>query len=33
MFDYEKRRQRLSERMDAEGVDLLFLAPSATSST
>ena len=29
MFDYEKRRQRLSERMDAEGVDLLFLAPSA----
>ena len=29
MFDYAKRRQRLSERMDAEGVDLLFLAPSA----
>ena len=29
MFDYEKRRQRLSERMDAEGVDLLFVAPSA----
>jgi Xaa-Pro aminopeptidase len=29
MFDYEKRRERLSERMDAERVDLLFLAPSA----
>lgn len=29
MFDYAKRRERLSERMDAEGVDLLFLAPSA----
>ena len=29
MFDYEQRRQRLSARMDAEGVDLLFLAPSA----
>ena len=29
MFDYAERRGRLAERMDAEGVDLLFLAPSA----
>jgi len=29
MFDYAGRRRRLSERMQAEGVDLLFLAPSA----
>jgi Xaa-Pro aminopeptidase len=29
MFDYAKRRAKLSERMEAEGVDLLFLAPSA----
>jgi Xaa-Pro aminopeptidase len=29
MFDFAKRRARLSERMEAEGVDLLFLAPSA----
>jgi Xaa-Pro aminopeptidase len=29
VFDYAKRRQRLAERMQAEEVDLLFLAPSA----
>jgi Xaa-Pro aminopeptidase len=29
MFDYAKRRRRLSERMEAEGVDVLFLGPSA----
>jgi Xaa-Pro aminopeptidase len=29
VFDYAKRRDKLSERMEAEGVDLLFLAPSA----
>jgi Xaa-Pro aminopeptidase len=29
VFDYAKRRQRLAERMQAEDVDLLFLAPSA----
>ena len=29
MFDYEGRRARLSERMEVEEVDLLFLAPSA----
>jgi len=29
VFDYAERRRRLDERMDAEGVDLLFLAPSA----
>ena len=29
MFDYAERRRRLAERMEAEGVDLLFLAPSA----
>ena len=29
MFDYAERRRRLSERLAAEGVDALFLAPSA----
>ena len=29
MFDYAERRRRLSERMRAEGVDALFLAPSS----
>jgi Xaa-Pro aminopeptidase len=29
MFDYAARRERLTERMQAEGVDALFLAPSA----
>jgi Xaa-Pro aminopeptidase len=29
MFDHRARRERLAERMEAEGVDLLFLAPSA----
>ena len=29
MFDYAARRRRLAERMEAEGVDALFLAPSA----
>ncbi|MDX6411340.1 MAG: hypothetical protein QOE91_856 [Gaiellaceae bacterium] len=29
MFDYAARRQKLDERMDAEGVDLLFLTQSA----
>ncbi len=29
MFDYAERRGRLAERMEAEGVDALFLAPSA----
>lgn len=29
MFDYEGRRARLAERMDAAGVDLLFVPPSA----
>jgi Xaa-Pro aminopeptidase len=29
MFDYAERRRRLFERMDAESVDALFLAPSA----
>jgi Xaa-Pro aminopeptidase len=29
VFDYAQRRRRLGERMQAEGVDLLFLAPSA----
>jgi Xaa-Pro aminopeptidase len=29
VFDYAERQNRLTERMDAEGVDLLFLAPSA----
>jgi Xaa-Pro aminopeptidase len=29
MFDYATRRARLAERMEQEGVDALFLAPSA----
>jgi Xaa-Pro aminopeptidase len=29
MFDYVERRRRLAERMDAEGIAALFLAPSA----
>jgi Xaa-Pro aminopeptidase len=29
MFDYAGRRERLTQRMEAEGVDALFLAPSA----
>ena len=29
MFDYAARRTRLSERMEEQGVDALFLAPSA----
>ena len=29
MFDYAERQRRLSERLEAEGVDALFLAPSA----
>ncbi|MFL5944694.1 MAG: M24 family metallopeptidase [Gaiellaceae bacterium] len=29
MFDYAHRQRRLAEKMDAEGVDALFLAPSA----
>jgi Xaa-Pro aminopeptidase len=29
VFDYAERQQRLAERMDAEGVDVLFVAPSA----
>jgi Xaa-Pro aminopeptidase len=29
VFDYAERQRRLAERMVAEGVDLLFLAPSA----
>src|SRR6202048_209479 len=29
MFDYRERRRRLAERMEAEAVDVLFLAPSA----
>jgi Xaa-Pro aminopeptidase len=29
MFDYAERRRRLSDRLEAEGVDALFLAPSA----
>jgi Xaa-Pro dipeptidase len=29
MFDYAERRRRLSERLDAEGLAALFLAPSA----
>jgi len=29
VFDYAERQRRLAERMDAEGVDVLFLAPSA----
>jgi len=29
MFDYANRRRRLSERMEAEGVDAIFLSPSS----
>src|SRR2546430_17422312 len=29
VFDYAKRQRRLAERMEAEAVDVLFLAPSA----
>lgn len=29
MFDYARRQQRLGERLDQEGIDALFLAPSA----
>jgi Xaa-Pro aminopeptidase len=29
VFDYAERRRRLAERMEAEGIDVLFLAPSA----
>jgi Xaa-Pro aminopeptidase len=29
VFDYAQRQRRLAKRMEAEGVDLLFLAPSA----
>ena len=29
MFDYADRRRRLGERMSAEGIAALFLAPSA----
>jgi Xaa-Pro aminopeptidase len=29
MFDYAERRRRLGESMESEGVDLLFLGPSA----
>jgi hypothetical protein len=29
MFDFRERRRRLSDRMDAEGVDVLFPSPSA----
>jgi Xaa-Pro aminopeptidase len=29
MFDYAERRRKLGERMEADGVELLFLAPSA----
>ena len=29
MFDYAGRQKRLAERMEAEGVEVLFLAPSA----
>src|SRR5882672_8594276 len=29
MFDYAERRRRLGERMEGEGVGVLFLAPSA----
>jgi Xaa-Pro aminopeptidase len=29
VFDYAERRRRLSELMESEGVDVLFLAPSA----
>src|SRR5712692_3748519 len=29
MFDYAERRRHLGERMESEGIDILFLAPSA----
>src|SRR5256885_3288340 len=29
MFDYAERRRRLSEQLETQGVDVLFLAPSA----
>jgi Xaa-Pro aminopeptidase len=29
VFDYAERQRRLAERMEAEGIDVLFLAPSA----
>ncbi|HZW73805.1 MAG TPA: aminopeptidase P family N-terminal domain-containing protein, partial [Caldimonas sp.] len=29
MFDYVERRRRLSERLEVDGIDALFLAPSA----
>jgi Xaa-Pro aminopeptidase len=29
VFDYAQRQRRLADRMEAEGVDVLFLAPSA----
>src|SRR5438270_12584605 len=29
MFDFAARQRRLSERLEAEGIDALFLAPSA----
>jgi Xaa-Pro aminopeptidase len=29
MFDYTERRRKLGERMEGEGIDVLFLAPSA----
>jgi len=29
VFDYAERQRRLAERMEAEGADILFLAPSA----
>jgi len=29
VFDYAERQRRLAERMEAEDVDVLFLAPSA----
>jgi Xaa-Pro dipeptidase len=29
VFDYAERRRRLSERMETQGLDVLFLAPSA----
>jgi Xaa-Pro aminopeptidase len=29
VFDYAARQERLSERLEREGVDALFLAPSA----
>ena len=29
MFDYAARQRRLSERLEQEGVDALFVAPSA----